>query len=149
MSLQCTPVEMTVKSDPRELEKVCTQVRNFAECVGLGERCARHLELVVDEICSNVICHAYQNKHDQFYHVRASVIDQEIVIQIIDHGQSFCFECVEKPDTSCELQDRSIGGLGLHFVKKLSDSAHYETLPSGENCFAIHKKLPASSAATG
>jgi len=43
-------------------------------------------------------------------------------------------------DTSLPLEDRAIGGLGVHLVKKLMDVSHYERR-DGKNILTIERRL--------
>ena len=43
-------------------------------------------------------------------------------------------------DTNLGIEDRPIGGLGIHFVKNLTESQHYE-YHEGMNVLTLTKKL--------
>lgn len=132
-------LEFTLLSDPRQLVIVCTAVRQFAELHGFDEKSLRQLELAVDEVCSNVICHAYNGNRKQHYRVRCGFEDQQLFVEVIDRGIMFSLQDCPKPKLDCSLRERPTGGLGIHFVKKLMDHLDYFQLPSGENCFRMEK----------
>lgn len=144
MDTCCKPIEFVVTSDPKNLESVCARIRDFAEKAGADQKLLRHIELAVDEICSNVICHAYNGQRDQTYKVCAKVEEQKLVVDVIDHGISFSPSCIKKPKLEGCPTTRGIGGLGIHFVKKIADEIEYGKLPSGENRFRIYKQCSAS-----
>ena len=46
-------------------------------------------------------------------------------IQIEDDGKEFNPLSYAEPDTDLSLDDRKIGGLGIHFVRKIMDDITY------------------------
>ncbi|MGF1572026.1 MAG: ATP-binding protein [Sumerlaeia bacterium] len=134
-------IEFNLLSDPRQLVIVCTAVRQFAQIHGLDEKSQRQLELAVDEVCSNVICHAYKGNREKHYRVRCSIQNNQIIVEVVDHGIEFTLQDYPKPKLDCSLKERQSGGLGIHFVKKLMDELEYIKLPTGENCCRMKKTL--------
>ena len=69
-------------------------------------------------------------------------IDQgSVVAQLEDNGQAYNpFEEAPEPDTSLGLDERPIGGLGVFFVKKLTDSSTYERI-DGRNRITLKNNI--------
>jgi serine/threonine-protein kinase RsbW/sigma-B regulation protein RsbU (phosphoserine phosphatase) len=59
---------------------------------------------------------------------------------IEDKGKPFDPLLLPEVDTAKGIEDRPIGGLGIHFVKKLTDTQHYE-YRDGKNVLTLSKKL--------
>jgi len=55
-----------------------------------------------------------------------------------DDGQPFDPLAVPEPDTAKSLEERTIGGLGIHLVRKLMDNLEYKR--QGERNLLIMKK---------
>ncbi len=47
------------------------------------------------------------------------------VLEITDTGDPFDVLSLPEPDLTASIVERKIGGLGIHFIRKLSDSASY------------------------
>src|SRR5512136_523632 len=76
------------------------------------------LQMAVDEACCNVFEHAYSGSSgeiDLCFETRG----RDVVVTLHDHGQAFNPEGVPPPDTSRPLDERPVGGLGLHLMRKL------------------------------
>jgi anti-sigma regulatory factor (Ser/Thr protein kinase) len=54
------------------------------------------------------------------------IIGESLRFKVVDDGLPFNPLEAEKPDTSLPLQDRGIGGLGIHLVVNLVDEVTYE-----------------------
>jgi anti-sigma regulatory factor (Ser/Thr protein kinase) len=61
-------------------------------------------------------------------------------ITIEDTGKPFNPLLLPEVDTAKNIEDRPIGGLGIHFVKKLTDSQYYEHR-DGKNVLKLTKGL--------
>ncbi len=134
-------VEVSLLSDPKYLAVVCTMIREFARLHGMVEELLRKIELAVDEVCSNVIVHAYEGRHDAVYRVRCTYDEPRLVIEVFDRGHSFSLEQCPKPKLEGPLKSRGTGGLGIHFIRKIMDEVEYEGHLGGENCFRMIKKV--------
>ena len=53
------------------------------------------------------------------------------------------------PDTTLDLDEREVGGLGVHFLRQLADEVSYQRIEAGghgANRLRIVKQLPAEAA---
>ena len=66
--------------------------------------------------------------------------DVTLVVNITDDGIPFNAFSQEEPDTAADLEDRAIGGLGIHLVRKLMDEVHYQR-GIGRNVVTLVKQL--------
>ncbi len=48
-----------------------------------------------------------------------------MVLEISDSGSPFDVLSLADPDTTSDIMERHIGGLGIHFIRKLSDNVSY------------------------
>ena len=52
--------------------------------------------------------------------------ENSLTIEIVDDGRPFDpLTDAPKPDVNAELEDRNIGGLGIHLVRKMMDDVRY------------------------
>lgn len=86
------------------------------------------IALVVEELMVNCISYGGRPKGQGWAEVRLEKVSQGLAIVIDDNGQAFDPFSAAQPDTELDIESRSIGGLGVHFVREMADSYAYERL---------------------
>jgi serine/threonine-protein kinase RsbW len=84
-----------------------------------------HVQMAVDEACSNVIEHAYQGEDKGDITLTCRCNQKEWVISIYDKGRSFNPDSVPEPDLNANLEEIKTGGLGLYFMRQLMDEVEF------------------------
>ena len=82
--------------------------------------------LVVDELVQNVLDYAYD---DDTAHVDVTLTstDEAVFVEILDHGKPFDpLTDAPAPDLASDVENRRIGGLGVHFTRTLMDEITYK-----------------------
>ena len=84
------------------------------------------IELAAEEVIVNIISHGYQHRPEKIeIEVRLFPASRaEIVFK--DRGIIFNPLNVKELDISSDLEERNIGGLGIHFVRELIDEVLYQ-----------------------
>ena len=77
--------------------------------------------IAADEVLSNVVDHGGAAT----VQVTAGVRDGRVTVDVVDDGIPFDPTAAAAPDTSLEVEDRDVGGLGVHLVRKLMDEVAY------------------------
>jgi anti-sigma regulatory factor (Ser/Thr protein kinase) len=116
------------------------QIEAYADEVTLPPDVLMHLELVLEEILTNVINYAYEDDKEHEIHVCADYSDSLLRMKISDDGMAFDPTKQEAPDVQAGIEDRKIGGLGIFLVGKLMDSVAYKR-EQGRNILIIEKKV--------
>ncbi|AIT81394.1 ATP-binding protein [Novosphingobium pentaromativorans] len=96
--------------------------------------------IVFDELVSNILEHG---KEQDMPRITAClrVGNGEVAVDLIDNGRPFDPLSLETPDTSLSVEEREIGGLGIHIVRRIMDRVEYAR--EGEcNRLRFAKKLP-------
>lgn len=107
--------------------------------MGLGEREAFQVQLVVDEITSNIIIHGYKHQTGPIQ-IQCFTENSEVFIIIEDEGEPFNPLDADEADITSHLEQRKPGGLGIHFMKTMMDDMHYE-FKDGKNRLQLIKLL--------
>lgn len=84
------------------------------------------IELVVEEALVNIIRYAYP-KQTGYIEVKCDPVEGcgiEIIIE--DEGISFDIQSLPDPDISANLMSRKTGGLGVFFIRKMTNEIHYD-----------------------
>ena len=94
----------------------------LAEAVGAGlpEERGFDLELSVEEVVVNVCLYAYGGREGDVL-LRVGRSGDGLLVEVEDGGPSFDPRSVPPPDLSAPLEQRAIGGLGLHLVRNFTD----------------------------
>ena len=96
--------------------------------------------MVFDELLNNVVSYAYQDDEAHDIEVRVEVAGDRLVVSIADDGIPFNPFDADTPDTGLALEDRTIGGLGIHLVLKVMDKVAYQRR-TDKNVLTLVKKL--------
>lgn len=115
-----------IKNDPGELETLIAKTEKFCASLGLSKKTSFHIKMVLEELFVNIISYAFADKCEHLIRFSMGLEGDEIVMRIEDDGT--CFNPLEAktPDTCCCLEDRMIGGLGLHFTRHFMNDVAYE-----------------------
>ena len=102
-----------------------------------------HVQVAVDEACSNIIEHAYGPDHSGQVTLTCCVAGQgDLVITIHDHGRPFDPATVPDPPIGAELDNLPEGGLGLYFMRKLMDQVTFRFDREQGNVLTMVKRRP-------
>ena len=83
------------------------------------------IELVVEEALVNIIRHAYPHRPGYIELICTPIDGGGIEILIADEGISFDIHTLPDPDISTDLMARKTGGLGVFFIRKLTNEVSY------------------------
>ena len=85
------------------------------------------LTISVDEACTNIIKHGYNNVQSGSITMNVHVKYDRLIVELIDQGQSFDPNQVCDPNISHYVQTGKKGGLGIFIMKKFLDDIQYAT----------------------
>lgn len=124
----------------------------------VGEYLARHavanedasaLELALDEILTNQINYGFRDGSAHEILVDIQIDRGRLSVEIRDDGVPFDPLDIAAPDLEAGIEERQIGGLGMHFVKALLDEVSYRR-SRGWNVLTLGRTLaPRRAGAAG
>ncbi len=112
-----------------QVATVCQFVVAGAEQSGFGIDEIFQIELACDEACTNIIEHAYGGEEKGEIQVTWDFSSGAFTITIVDEGRPFDPDEVPKPNIPADpdnIDNLQIGGLGIHFMRKLMDEVHFQ-----------------------
>src|SRR5512138_2602492 len=121
------------------LDEIRSHVAEEARAAGFSEKSIYAVQLAADEAASNIIEHALAGLPNASFEMRCELSGGSLVVTFIDHGRSFNFSQVKKPDIKADLSERQIGGLGVYLMHKLMDEVQYKSTGS-ENVLTLKKR---------
>ncbi|MCQ1539206.1 ATP-binding protein [Methanocalculus taiwanensis] len=95
------------------------------EEAGAGPKESFDLQLSADEIFTNISLYAYQEKVGEV-EITISSTEDAITITFTDSGTPFNPLSLPQPDITLGIDERKIGGLGIHLVRELMDTVTYQ-----------------------
>lgn len=122
------------------LSRVADFVADAAQKTKLSQKQFDDVQMAVDEAVTNVMEHAYTGKTTGHISIQLRVDSKELLVEIRDQGNAFNAKKVKKPNVNSPLSERSIGGLGIFFMKKLMDKVEFTQDETG-NLTRMVKKL--------
>ena len=117
------------------LAQIADFVTSAAREAGLSDDDVFHVEMAVDEACSNIIEHAYAKASGDIELICRVEEPGDFRIVIHDHGEPFDPDSVPQPNlnSSPKLDVVQEGGLGLYFMRKLMDDVRFKFTPGQGN----------------
>ncbi len=109
-----------------EVERLLDTVDVLGEQEELPTDIIFQVKLSLEEVLMNVINHGHDD--DEIHEVDISLTSspESLTIEIIDDGKPFDpLQDALAPDTESSIEDRKIGGLGVHLVRELMDEIRY------------------------
>jgi serine/threonine-protein kinase RsbW len=130
-----------VPSSTQNLAMIRDFVTSVGTQAGLGDDDVAHLELAVDEACTNVMEHAHRGDVTKEVIVRAEFDERTLRIEVFDTGTGFNPATVSQEDVGQLVHERKSGGLGLRVMRKLMDEVSHEIVPGNKNRLRMVKRL--------
>lgn len=134
---------VTARNNLAELERLHESLSRFLTENQQSHDFVMDAMLVLEEVFSNVVLHGYQDSADHEILVRMAVEDDTFVLFVEDDGVAFNPLEVPPADTSVPLEERPVGGLGMHLVRSLMTEVTYAR-HDGRNQLEMRKKIPRS-----
>lgn len=82
------------------------------------------IEISTEEALVNIFNYAYRDIEGDV-EVICKSDDDKFIIEIEDSGVPFNLLSLKEPDTSLDISERKIGGLGIFLIKKLMTDVQY------------------------
>jgi len=134
---------LTVPGRFESLAQISDFITQAARDAGLDEDGVFHVQMAVDEACSNVIEHAYGSGLAGSIDLTCAIDSGgDLRIDIRDHGRPFDPTEVPAPNFkngAVDFDDVKIGGLGLFFMRKLMDEVAFQFDQTGNHLTMIKR----------
>jgi serine/threonine-protein kinase RsbW len=134
---------LSVPGQFEQLVQIAEFVTQAAREAGLTDDDVFHVEMAVDEACSNIIEHAYADRSGDIDLICSSSAPGAFEITIHDSGRTFNPDGVAAPplNVPADVDDLNEGGLGLYFMRKLMDEVRFEMVAGQGNTLTMTKRL--------
>jgi anti-sigma regulatory factor (Ser/Thr protein kinase) len=131
---------LSIKNEPAETERLTARVTEFGARHALPDRIVSHVNLALDEAITNIVFYAYDDADDHEIGVRISLAQGMLTAELVDDGRAFDPLQVAAPDLAAPLEERAVGGLGVHLMRHLVDDIQYRR-DGGRNHLVFTKRI--------
>ena len=127
-----------------EIERFEGEFQAFATRHGLAPRAIGQIWLAFDELLTNTISYGFPQGGHHKISVRLAVEGDSFTAELVDGGIAFDPLAAPEPDLDSALEEREIGGLGIHFVRTTMDGLDYRR-EKDQNRLVMTKRIPSAA----
>ena len=117
--------EYRLRNDPAEANRIEGWMNTFADAAQLSPEARNAFDHALVEWITNVISYTHEDGREHWILVRFLASPDQAKIVVEDEGREFNPLKLPPVDTSAPLEQRPIGGLGVHMIRRLMDSVEY------------------------
>jgi len=136
--------QMTFGADPGAVAVAVERFGEFAEAHALPTPVRRSIQVALDEFVYNPIVYGFprleEGPGEGKGEVRVELDGDRVRVTISDNGPPFDPLAFADPDTDLSVEERGIGGLGIHLVRQMMDEVSYQRR-DGANVVVLVKRL--------
>ena len=133
-------VSLTVENRIEELERIASTVEELADSEGWSPGLTFRVNLVLEEFGINIINYAHDEGVHDFEITILSEADT-LTIDFLDDGVPFNpLEDDRLVDTQASVENRPIGGLGIHLVRTMTQDMRYTRENSKNHSTLVMRK---------
>lgn len=136
---KATTYRKRISASTKNLAEIRGFVTKYAEEQGFTADKIADIRLAVDEACTNIIKHAYQQDDREEIQIWLEFDEDQLNVIIADKGKSFDAENYHKPNLADQIKKKKRGGMGVHLMRNLMDNITYEK-KDGRNILSMCKK---------
>ena len=119
-------LDVTIKNQLSEINRVNEDFNVFADQHEIPKTISRKMNIMFDELLNNTISYAYRDDNEHDIEVKVELAGKRLTLTILDDGIPFNPFGTETPNTELSLEEREIGGLGIHLVRNVMDEVSYQ-----------------------
>lgn len=132
-------LSISIVNDLAELPRVAETVERFCAERAIAD-CAVALNVVLEELLSNTIFYGFDDGQPHPIAIALAHDGNTVTLELSDDARPFDPLQVPPPAFDAPLDERRIGGLGIHLVREMMDSIEYE-YRDGRNHLRLVKRI--------
>ena len=138
--------ELRVSLSPRlsAVRSLAQMVEEFGDANKLPDQQIYMVNLALDELITNTVSYGLRGVARPKIEITLQVSDTMLVLSMVDNGRKFDPTESTHPDLSSSVEERRVGGLGLHLIKTFADRVKYEYSEGRNRLTLEHYLTPAT-----
>jgi sigma-B regulation protein RsbU (phosphoserine phosphatase) len=133
-------IELHLTNEIREIDRALMALNEFSDRYDLPQDVRNDVGVVLDDLLNNVITYAFEDQEDHLIEVTLAADKQRLIVTVSDDGVEFDPFLRSEPDIESDIEDRQVGGLGIHLVRNLMDDLSYRRI-DGRNVTTLMKRM--------
>ena len=119
-------ISINIENKLTEITTAIDQFESFGMEHSIPMAIIQKFNIAFDEMLNNVISYGYDDDEKHSIDVEVELKGERLIITLVDDGIPFNPFRNDPPDTMLSVEERGIGGLGVHIVKSLMDEYEYK-----------------------
>jgi serine/threonine-protein kinase RsbW len=132
-------LSLIVVNDLSEIPRVAREIEAFCQARGIASRIVHRFNLALEEVLTNVVSYAFAAPGRHVIDVAIVHDSEALTATVSDDGTEFDPLARPTPDLQAPMEQRRVGGLGIHLVRELSESVGY-TRENGRNVLTFRMR---------
>ena len=128
-----------IKNELTEIDRLNDIFNNLCEEYKIPTLIYRKFNIVFDELINNIVSYGYSDDEKHEIKININITKDQLVVSLEDDAMAFNPLKLGAPETHASIEDREIGGIGIHMVKKLMDNVSYKRYIK-KNLTILYKK---------
>lgn len=121
-------MEIELENKISELDRLNLAVTNFWNANDLKTDKLADIQLCLEELVSNIIKYGYIDETLHIIKINVNLDSSKIILEVMDDGIEFNPFDHPEPNINKPLEQREVGGLGIHLIRNCIDSFEYSRL---------------------
>jgi len=117
--------EISILNKLEELEKIVVHFDQFCEKNNIGIQYNQKVNLSLDDLVNNIISYGYNDNDEHQIKIEFELFKNNLRITVEDDAIAFNPFDGDGADTTLSLDEREIGGLGIHLIQQLMSTYNY------------------------
>jgi serine/threonine-protein kinase RsbW len=131
---------MRIGADLGEVAGVHAAFAEFADAHAVPASIRRSMNVVLDELLTNTLSYGFAGRESGEVTVEVELRTDRLSVTLTDDGAPFDPFGMAAPDTAPSVEERQIGGLGIHLVRRMMDEVSYHRR-ADRNVVTLAKRL--------
>jgi sigma-B regulation protein RsbU (phosphoserine phosphatase) len=133
-------IDLRLHNELTEINRCLEALTAFSDRFELASDIQNAFSIVLDDLLNNIISYAFDDDEQHLIEVMMSTDGQRFIVSVTDDGVEFDPFLRDKPDTDSSIDERQIGGLGIHLIKNMMDDYSYRRVV-GKNVTTLMKRI--------
>ena len=134
---------LCITSELDAIDEVNARFNAFAKIHHVPDAARRTFNIAFDDLLNNIVTYAYDGAPDQRIDVVIEVGPEHLEASLADDGPHFDPFARAAPDIDADVDERAIGGLGIHLVRTMMDEVTHHRADD-RNVVVLRKYLDPS-----
>ncbi len=138
------PIQLQLKNNLAEVQRLGRAIAEYCAAQGIAAKTAHRITLALEELVTNTVSYGFRRDGVHLIDVTIEVAGVaagekaggSLKIVVIDDAWPFDPRQSQQASLDGALEERQIGGLGLHLIENLSDEIDYQQV-AGRNCTTL------------